>query len=199
MDAESREWLAQLNGHGHNRTAAVRRLHELLVRVARREVNRRGTRINGAELEDVIQQAASDATVLILRKLALFRGDSRFTTWASRFVILETASKIERHHWRRPGPQLDREDWERIPEVLSRDPSGHAEAAELWEAICHAVDTELTERQRRVFVGIVIDGIPAAALGYRLGINRNALYKTVFDARRKIRAHLVDREYLPCG
>ncbi|MGE4365505.1 MAG: sigma-70 family RNA polymerase sigma factor [Mycolicibacterium sp.] len=199
VDAESREWLAQLNGHGNARTDAIRRLHELLVRVGRREVHRRGTRINGAELEDIVQQAASDATIAILRKLTAFRGDSRFTTWASRFVILEAASKIGRHHWRHPRPHLAHEDWEQIPERPGGEPSGQAEAADLWDAICHAVDTKLTERQRRVFVGIVFDQIPADTLGSRLGMSRNALYKTVFDARRKIRAHLVDREYLPCG
>jgi len=54
----------------------------------------------------------------------------------------------------------------------------------------------LSDRQRRVFVVIVVDGIPLDALAAELGSTRNALYKTMFDARRKIRAHLIAHGYL---
>jgi RNA polymerase sigma-70 factor (ECF subfamily) len=57
------------------------------------------------------------------------------------------------------------------------------------------VDEELTSRQRRVFVAIVLNGVPLDALVIELASNRNAIYKTLFDARRKLRAALAAHGY----
>ncbi|SEH53344.1 RNA polymerase sigma-70 factor, ECF subfamily [Mycolicibacterium rutilum] len=196
MDAESREWLRILDATCTERDTGIADLHAQSLRVAHGEVRRRQTPITGTELDDIAAQAASDATMAILGKLATFRGESRFTTWAYKFVILEVANKIGRHYWRNPPPDLDVEDWNRLPERFGVDPSEHAEAAELTAAIRQAVETTLTERQRQMFVDIVLRGIPLDALVDRLGTNRNAIYKTVFEARRKIRDFLVANEYL---
>lgn len=198
MDAESREWLRLLDAGacGADRRIAIERLHDVLLRVARREVRRRHTAIAGTELDDIAQQAASDATLSILGKLDSFRGESRFTTWAYKFVILEVSNKLGRHYWRNPPVALDTEEWNRLPERFGIDPSEHAEAAELSAAIRHAVEATLTERQRQMFVAIVVQGIPLDALVDKLGVSRNAVYKTIFDARRKIREFLVTNQYL---
>lgn len=197
MDAESQEWLRLLNASDVDRTTGIDRLHRLLVRIAHKELRRRQTPIAGAELDDIAQQAATDATLAILRKLPTFRGESRFTTWAYKFVILEVAGKLGRHYWRNPSVALEQDDWNRLPDRMGTEPGEHAEAAELFTAIRCAVETTLTDRQRQVFVEIVLHQVPLDALGYRLGMSRNAIYKTVFDARRKIRAHLVANDYLP--
>lgn len=196
MDAESQEWLRLLHSSNPRRDSGIARLHEQLLRAAHSEVRRRHTRITGIELDDIAQQAASDATVAVLEKLATFRGESRFTTWAYKFVILEVANKLGRHYWRNPPVALQTEDWNRLPERFSVDPSQHAEAVELTAAIRRAVETTLTERQRQMFVDIVVKGIPLDALVIKLGVNRNAVYKAVFEARRKIREFLVANEYL---
>lgn len=196
MDADSREWLQLLHAANTQRDTGIARLRDQLLRAARREVRRRHTRFTGIELDDIAQQAASDATVAVLDKLATFRGESRFTTWAYKFVILEVANKLGRHYWRDPAVALPTEDWNRLPERFGVDPSQHAEAAELTAAIRRAVETTLTERQRQMFVDIVVNGIPLDALVAKLGVNRNAIYKAVFEARRKIREFLVANDYL---
>lgn len=196
MDADSREWLQLLHAANTQRDTGIARLREQLLRAAHREVRRRHTRFTGIELDDIAQQAASDATVAVLDKLATFRGESRFTTWAYKFVILEVANKLGRHYWRDPAVALPTEDWNRLPERFGVDPSQHAEAAELTAAIRRAVETTLTERQRQMFVDIVVNGIPLDALVAKLGVNRNAIYKAVFEARRKIREFLVANDYL---
>jgi len=91
LDAESAGWVRALAGPGPRREAALARLHELLVRIARGEAARRGPRlaITGPELDDLAFQAAADALVAITGKLGQFRGESRFTTWAYKFVIFE--------------------------------------------------------------------------------------------------------------
>src|SRR5580700_3542525 len=170
LDPESAEWLRVLSGTGPRREAALARLHGMLLRIAQRETRRRGPRmlIVGPELEDLAYQAAADALMAITAKLSQFRGESRFTTWAYRFVILEVSAK----------------------------PARESEWRDLLAALRRAVDTELTARQREVFVAIVVNDVPLDALAARLDSNRNALYKMMFDARRKLRVALAANGYL---
>jgi RNA polymerase sigma-70 factor, ECF subfamily len=199
LDAESAEWLLGLAGVGARREAALARLHGRLLRIARREVARRGPRlaISGPELDDLAYQAAADALVAILAKLGQFRGESRFTTWAYKFVIFEVSAKIGRHFWRHPAVPLDAGDWDRLPACFGMDPADQAEWGDLFAALRRAVDTELTSRQREIFVAIVLNDVPLDALVMHLGSSRNAIYKMLFDARRKLRVALAANGYLP--
>jgi RNA polymerase sigma-70 factor (ECF subfamily) len=197
-DPESIEWVRALRGTGSERETALTRLHGVLLRVARSELRRRGgqLRVDGPELDDLAHQSAADALLAILGKIGQFRGESRFTTWAYRFVILEVSTKVGRHFWRDPGVRLDAEDWDRLPDRFGFDPAQRSEWRELLTALRHAVDTQLTDHQREVFVAIVLNGVPLDALVARLGTNRNAIYKTMFDARRKLRAALAANGHL---
>jgi RNA polymerase sigma-70 factor (ECF subfamily) len=201
LDDVSARWLADLGATGAVREAGQRRLHELLLRAARGEVARRSgqLRVTGAELDDIAHQAADDAMVAILAKLATFRGESRFTTWAFKFVIFEVSAKIGRHFWQRPQVPMEAEDWERLPTVFGYGPAEQSQARELFDALRHAVDHELTDRQRKVFVAVVMNGVPLDALVAGLNTNRNAIYKTLFDARGKLRAALAAKGYLEVG
>ena len=199
IDAESAGWLRALAETGAAREAALARLHELLLPIARREVARRGGRlaITGPELDDLAYQAAADALLAIASKVGQFRGESRFMTWAYKFVIFEVSAKIGRHFWRHPVVPLGAEQWERLPDRFGFDPAREAEWRDLAAAVRRAVDTELTPRQREVFVAIVINGVPLDTLVLSLGSSRNAIYKMLFDARRKLRAALAANGYLP--
>jgi len=198
LDAESAQWLQALAEPGAAREAALARLHKLLVRIAQGEAARRGPRlaISGPELDDLAYQAAADALLAITGKLGQFRGESRFTTWAYKFVIFEVSAKIGRHFWRHPAVPLGTEDWERLPARFGFDPAHEAEWRDLAAAVRRAVDTELTPRQREVFVAIVVNGVPLDTLVLSLGPSRNAIYKMMFDARRKLRAALAANGYL---
>ena len=198
LDPESAEWLRVLAVAGPQRQAALARLHGNLLRIAQREVRRRAQplRITGPEVEDLAYQAAADALMAITGKLGQFRGESRFTTWAYRFVIFEVSAKIGRHFWRHPPVPLDAEDWDRLPDRFGFEPAQEAEWRDLLAALRRAVDTELSPRQRQVFVAIVLNDVPLDALVLELGSNRNAIYKVLFDARRKLRSVLVANGYL---
>lgn len=196
-DPESAEWVTDLKATGARREAALQRLHAVLLQAAGREARRRAinSSVSGVELSDVVQQAADDALVAIVAKLDQFRGESRFTTWAYKFVVLEVASKLTRHAWRAGAATLDAEAWSQLPDRFGFTPEEALEQRELLVSIQDAVQTELTARQRRVFVAIVLNGVPLDVLVAELGSNRNALYKTLFDARRKVRAFLVANGY----
>jgi RNA polymerase sigma-70 factor, ECF subfamily len=198
LDPESAEWLQALSGTGTKREAALVQLHGLLVRIAQGEIRRRGPRLRiaGPELDDLAVQAAADALVAITGKLGQFRGESRFTTWAYKFVMFEVSAKVGRHFWRHPDVRLDAEDWDRLPGHFGFDPAREAEWRDLLGALHRAVDEVLTARQRRIFVAIVLNGVPLDALVIELASNRNAIYKTLFDARRKLRAALAANGYI---
>jgi RNA polymerase sigma-70 factor, ECF subfamily len=199
LDDDSVQWLSALQADGARRDEAHARLHALLLRAARSELNRRsaGLRVSGAERDDLAHQAAADAMIAILAKLTTFRGESRFTTWAYRFVMLEVSGKIARHVWsRQPTLPMQESDWERIPARFGLTTEREAEWRELIEAFRHSLEHDLTDRQRRIFKAIVLDGTPLDALSVELNSNRNAIYKALFDARRKLRAGLVAKGHL---
>lgn len=168
-----------------------------MLRIARSEANRRAPRagITGAELDDLALQAADDATVAVLKKLPSFRGESRFTTWAFKFVILEVSAKVNRHPWRRDELRREEESWEELPSALGFGPEESVAGKELVAGIRTALD-QLTPHQRRVFTAIVVQHVPLDELAVQFGSNRNAIYKTMFDARRKVRRFLAANGYL---
>ena len=198
-DADSAEWLRDLAVGSRDRDLALARLHALLLRAAHAEVSRRAARVGlgGQEVEDLAHQAADDALMAILRRLPEFRGVSRFTTWAYKFAILEVSNKLGRHFWvKGRDVALDGEQWGALPARMGVSPESAAEVADLFDAVRDAVDTRLTPRQRSVFVAIAVDGVPLDALAIELATDRKAIYKTMFDARRKIRAALVTNGHL---
>jgi RNA polymerase sigma-70 factor, ECF subfamily len=199
LDAESRSWVRGLRSAGAEREATLARLHGLLLRAARHEVHRRGgsLQLRGAELEDLANQATDDALMAITAKVDGFRGESRFTTWAYKFVMFEVSTKSARHFWRTTTVPLEQEDWDRLPDRLGVQPHERAEWHELFAALRRAVDEDLTDQQRRVFVAIVLNGVPMDAVAIELDSNRNAIYKALFDARRKLRASLAANGHLP--
>jgi RNA polymerase sigma-70 factor (ECF subfamily) len=197
LDVESAEWLRDLGERGIAREQAMTRLHELLLRIARSELRRRSGQhpITGPELDDLAHQATADALLAITAKLEKFRGESRFTTWAYKFVILEVSAKLGRHFWQRPTVALETEDWDKLPDRFGMGPADQAQWHDLVIALRRAVEEELSERQRQVFVAIVLNGVPLDTLVVQMGSNRNAIYKTMFDARRKLRAALAANGY----
>ena len=134
--------------------------------------------------------------VAITAKLDQFRHESRFTTWAYRFVILEVSNKLGRHFWNARDVSIEREDWDRLAGSFGLDPQRRAEWQELIQALRRAIDETLTAHQRRLFVAIILNGVPVDALALELDSNRNAIYKSLFDARRKLRQALVATGYM---
>ena len=154
--------------------------------------------VQGKDRDDLVEEIASDALFAVINKLDSYRGESSFTTWAYAFVINTVSAKLARQA-RRPLPlTMDDRAWERLPDRLSTDPYSSAEVRDFLRALQTGVDLVLNERQRRVFIAVAINDAPIDELAVELGSNRNAIYKTLFDARRKLRAHLeADGHLLP--
>jgi RNA polymerase sigma-70 factor (ECF subfamily) len=190
-DAESREWVEALQAPDR-RDEAVARLHELLLRAARFEVKRRRAtlpHLRGDDFDDLAMQSADDALVALLSKLDGYRGDSKFTTWAYKFALLEAAVKIRRRAWQGSELPLEPETWSLFSSSRP-SPEASAERNELFGELQQAISTELTPHQREVLVSTTLNGVPIDVLAERLNTTRGALYKTLHDARHKLRMHL---------
>jgi RNA polymerase sigma-70 factor (ECF subfamily) len=194
LDPESREWLRALRLSGPEHDEAVARLHALLLRATRYECARRRPAIphlRGNDLDDLANQAADDALVSILARLDTFRGASRFTTWAYKFALLEAAVKLRRRAWQGREVPLEPETWSLFSSA-GIEPDESAAQSELLETLQRAIADVLTPHQRRVLVALALNGVPIDVLAERLSTTRGALYKTLHDARRKLRAHLAE-------
>lgn len=191
-DEDSEAWLAALSSPGPAREEACSRLHELLLRAARFEVGRRRAslpHLRGDDFDDLAVQSADDALVAILAKLDTFRGDSRFTTWAYKFALLEAAVKLRRRAWQGREIPLEPETWD----VFATDrpsPHGRAEQSEMLRQLKAAIDEDLSPHQREVLVALTLNDVPIDVLAERLNTTRGALYKTLHDARKKLRAQI---------
>jgi RNA polymerase sigma-70 factor, ECF subfamily len=187
-----RNWVGALKAEGAERHDALADLHDLLLRAARFEIGRRRgalARVRGEELDDLAVQAADDALVAVLAKLDTYRGASRFTTWAYKFALLEAGVRVRRRAWQGREVVLEPESWPSFEDESVSVERGR-EAAELLTALQRAVREALTPHQREVFTALALNEVPIDVLSERLGTTRGALYKTLHDARRKLRAEL---------
>ena len=125
----------------------------------------------------------------VLRRLDDFRGASRFTTWAYKFALLEAAVKLRKRSWQGREVPLEPESWSLFSSA-GLEPDAEAEQSELLATLQSAIAEVLTPHQRRVLVALALNGVPIDVLAERLNTNRGALYKTLHDARRKLRKHL---------
>jgi RNA polymerase sigma-70 factor (ECF subfamily) len=193
---ETDDWVARLSTPGPGRDAALRELHALLLRAARHQVSRMTALVSalGAErIDEIVNQSADEAMVALLGKLSTFEGRSRFTTWAYKFAVLHAAVEVRRHAWvgREIALEQSVEPWSSGP-----TPEDYSEAAALSAAITTAIDTVLTMHQRQIVIAVLIDDVPIDILAERLGSSRNALYKTLHDARDALRAQLIATGHL---
>jgi RNA polymerase sigma-70 factor (ECF subfamily) len=193
------EWLARLGFCGAVRDEAVARLHGLMVRAAGHQVHRMNDAIGlgAVRREEIVFSAADEATIAVLARLHTFEGRSRFTTWAFKFGILHAGVEVRRAAWSGREVELHRADHE-VDEAraAAQSPEGYAETRDLAVAVSRAIAEVLTPHQRRVAVALLVEEVPIDVLADRLGTTRNALYKTLHDARKRLREHLRASGYL---
>jgi RNA polymerase sigma-70 factor (ECF subfamily) len=195
LDAGSQAWIESLRPRNPGRETAIAKLHALLLKAARFEIHRRRAafpHLRGDDWEDLATQSAADALLAVLAKLDDFRGDSRFTTWAYKFALFEAAVKVRRRAWQGREVPLEPERW---PLIADGDatPETNAETAQLAAVMQEAIRDQLSPRQREVLIAVVVNGVPIDVLAERHQTTRGALYKTLHDARRKLRAALAAR------
>jgi RNA polymerase sigma-70 factor (ECF subfamily) len=194
------EWLTALKSGGEAQAAALSDLRRYLRRVALYAFHSRRSTLQHLATTDVEQLAedcAQDALSAIFEHLDQFRGESRFTTWAYKFAVNAALMAARRERWGRMSfdQLLDSPDLvDRIGTVsdASADPHRRAVQREMVATLQAGIAAHLTKRQRQALTAVVFDQVPLDELARHWGTNRNALYKLLHDARRKLKAHLRD-------
>ena len=198
MARTNREWVRELSAGGEEQAAALGELRAYLVRAARYALPRspgRLAHVSGFDRDQLAEDCAQDALVAILDHLTEFRGDSRFTTWAYKFAINMALAAARREAWKHVSLDALLEPaggaaWFPEPEALPGDPERTAGQAEAWAVIQAVIDHDLSVRQRQALKAVVADGVPLDELVRHWGSTRNAMYKLLHDARRKLKTRL---------
>lgn len=188
-------WIEDLRGSGAAHVTAMRRLHEQLTKAARVQVGRMSgiTAMLGRErTEEIIHGAADDAAVAVLARLDTFEGRSRLSTWIYKFGVFQASTEARRAMWRDHTVQLADDD----ADPVVHGPEAYTTAKETAEALHVAIDVVLTAHQRRVVRALLVEGVPIDVYAERSGASRSSLYKTVHEARQRLRRELTDRGYL---
>lgn len=201
----NQEWLHDLNAGGAVQEAAIADLRDLLLRAALYFFSRNLSDFAGLSRDEILRRAedcAQDALIAVMGHLSDFRGDSQFTTWAYKFAINIALMSARHERWK--GVSLDElaaSDKNDLGEWMMQDksegiaPEQSAVQAEIREIIRDVIEHDLTENQRRVLFMMVFNEVPMDAVVQHLGTNRNAIYKMLHDARRKLKSSLQRRGF----
>ena len=205
------EWLEELRAEGLVQAEALADLNERLRRGLYFYLSRERSDLSNRppeEIEDMAEDFAQDAVLKVLGNLDSFRGESRFTTWATKIAVRVAISELRRVRWKDYSLDHITADGEFMPRLASAafspseppNPETATERENVMEIIERTISEVLTERQRIALVSLVIDGVPLQEVAQRLDTNRNALYKLMHDARLKLRRHLeaegIELEYV---
>jgi RNA polymerase sigma-70 factor, ECF subfamily len=194
------EWLLDLTTGGTVQEAAIVDLRDLLLRATLYFLSRNPQDFKGLTRDEVLQRAedgAQEALIAVMNHLKDFRGDSKFTTWAYKFAINIALMASRRERWK--GISLDQlsfaedgalSEWMMRDESTGLAPDRSALQGEVSEIIQEVIEHDLTDKQRQILVMMVFNEVPMDEVVQRLGTNRNAIYKMLHDARRKLKSGL---------
>jgi RNA polymerase sigma-70 factor (ECF subfamily) len=192
------EWIAALSGPDPGN--AIDDLRNILKRGLRYSL---ASRVQG-DLDMLVEDFVQDSLVRILDKLDTFRGESQFTTWAQKIAVRVAFSEMRRQRWKDISIQdlipEDEDFGDFTPTVLS-DPGPNPEIQTsqniMMDLVMRLIKDELTEKQRDVMLAVIIGGMPLEEVAKRMDTNRNALYKLIHDARKRLLARLADEGLTP--
>lgn len=187
------EWLQDLRDPISSE--ALEDLRAILLRGLRASLY---TRID-TDLEAITEDFAQEALLKILKSIETFRGESRFTTWAQKIAIHVAFTELRRRRWKDISLQdivETPEGDEYTPAILTdpdSTPEKDATMSNIMEILADLIETELTEKQRTAMIAIIEGNMPLAEVARRMGTNRNALYKLIHDARKRLQARLEEK------
>jgi len=192
----NQEWLDELRGQDNDQ--AISDLREVLTRGLKYSLS---SRIK-TDLEELVEDFAQDALLRILDKIDTFRGESRFTTWAQKVAVRVAYTELRRQRWKDISLEdlLPEDSIDFTPTVLadpSPDPEKRATQTMIAEMIRDMIENELTDRQRTAMMAIMAGGMPLEEVARRMDTNRNALYKLIHDARKRMQERLLSRGMTP--
>jgi RNA polymerase sigma-70 factor, ECF subfamily len=206
-DRSNEQWLADLNSSPEIQAPALADLRERLQRGIFYYLSRERSDLSNLSANELTQMAedmAQDATLRVMENLETFRGDSLFTTWATRIAVRVAISDLRRARYKDYSLDDLTADGDLLPQAANSlmgdippGPERSAERAEVLSKITAALEDGLTERQFQALMAVAVNGVPLEVVAERMNTNRNALYKLIHDARRKLRTQLESQGISP--
>lgn len=200
VERTNEQWLAELVGPPDIQAQAIEDLRQRLQRGIFYYLSRERsdlTHLSNQEITQMAEDLAQDATLRVIENLSSFRGDSRFTTWATKIAVRVAISDLRRARYKDFSLDDLTADGDVLPASAASvngtappNPEEATERSDVMAKISRALEEVLTERQYQALVAVALQGVPLEILAERMGTNRNALYKLLHDARRKLRTHL---------
>jgi len=193
------EWIRALSGTGKQQEVAIGDLRQFLLQVALFTLYRYLKDIHAlshSERLALAEDCAQEALITVLDHLDEFKGDSKFSTWAYKFAVNISLARARREGWKQISLEMLSESKDSFDWFTSKKISTHQDVelqtlqAEITAILDEAIQHDLTDKQRMVFRLIVFEQVPMDGIVQRLGTNRNAVYKLLHDARKKLKQAL---------
>ncbi len=151
-------------------------------------------------LMQMSEDFAQDAVLRVLDNLNTFRGDSQFTTWAMKIASRVAVSELRRARYK----DFSLDDLTSEGEIMVRlstsgnnarplSPERATEQEDVVSIISKGFAEVLTERQRMALEAVTLRGVPMDTVAEQMDTNRNALYKLLHDARKKLKSYLEEQ------
>jgi RNA polymerase sigma-70 factor (ECF subfamily) len=202
VERTNAQWLQDLQATDEQQSAAIEALRyhvrrSILYYLTQERSDLRG--LSYQELERMADDLAQDATLRVINNIGMFRGESKFTTWANRIAIRLAISDLRRARYKDFSLETITADGELHPvnATLNNNtplsPETSVERDDVLRRIDSAMKDALTDRQYQAIQAVALRGVPMDLVAEQMGTNRNALYKLLHDARRKLRAYLEEQ------
>ncbi len=187
------EWISDLSADGERQADALSDLRAIILRGLPYAIAGR-IAPNSPEAEALAEEVVQETLVRVLANLGTFEGRSQFTTWAHKIAVRAALTELRRARWREvPLPEMStNEDMDlSYRELPDHQPSmeDQVDRKDMMKRINQIIMEELTDKQRKAMMAIM-EGFPLEEAAERLGMNRNALYKLMHDARLRLKNRL---------
>ena len=196
------QWIEHLRNEGENRETALADLRQIILRGLPYALNK-WLPTSDPRFAPLAEEVAQDTLLRVLDRLDTFEGRSQFTTWVHKIAIRIALTELRRKRWENFSLD-DLVDGEENPPFvqLMVDPNASTpeqivEGADLMQSVQRIMLEELTVKQRQAMVAIAIQGVPLEEVARRMGTNRNALYKLMYDTRLRLKRRLAQEGLTP--
>jgi RNA polymerase sigma-70 factor (ECF subfamily) len=185
------DWIARLKAPDNSAA-----LEDLRQRLARGLTYALASRIPPEQLDDAVQDFVQEAVLRVLANLDTFRGESRFLTWATKVAVRLAFSELRRKRWQDISLEKllgDEQGMEESNSVLADpapSPETLADLDMVMGLVQRVIDEELTEHQRSALRAVMDSGMQLEEVAFKMGTNRNAFYKLLHDARKRLQQRL---------
>ena len=192
----NQEWLANLKGSGPAYDEALADLRQILLLGLQRGLLLR-VNTSAPEFASLAEDFVQESLLKILANLGTFAGRSQFTTWAHKITISTALTELRRKQWQNRSLDglIDQTEGDYTPSIAADphpSPDQLAERSEIMNLVHHTIEAKLTDKQRDVLTKSIFQGLPTAEVARQMGMNPNAVYKLLHDARVRLKKELTE-------